>query len=580
MYQDLFTNSFFSNFLTGFLFLILNIVFSYSVSHSLKRRNIFFFEEFQTIVVFYLIFFIYSIILNFLIIFNLNEFFRSTFYFLFFFQIIFLLYNFDYLKNFKLKRSKLKSLTSYIVLTLFLFYLIAILPITDADSISLHQNLANKIYQEGLTNINFDKNISFTIFSNTQNLLIISPILKSDNFGSQLNLIILIFFIFSNFKNHKNFAFILFSCPLIIYFVSTQKLQLFFGILFLLVFVIINKKQIKSKLELFLILLLLTFYSSGNISYILFASVLFLYLFIQQKKQWLTVVFYSLISFILILLPIFIIKQIYFQNILAPFLDNFLGNNNILYNAYALSIRSTAGWLEDVTNLKLYLKPFIAFNLNDLSSSLGLIFLIMLLDPKIHQRTKFFSLILIAIVLSTGQILPRYYFESFLILAYYFSFKNFLSKIIVISHNLLIVIISSGFIYFAYIDSDVINNKTKFMSKFSYTYFNNQEDKKLNINENILDFSTGRPSLFSEKNIYSSRTIRVMERYNEDYKYINKFISNNNIKYIINDGSENLPNCLSLSKIGNINRKLAVRNFLRNEQINEYDVFQINTNSC
>ena len=71
-----------------------------------------------------------------------------------------------------------------------------------------------------------------------------------------------------------------------------------------------------------------------------------------------------------------------------------------------------------------------------------------------------------------------------------------------------------------------------------------------------------------------------MERYNEDYKYINQFISNNNIKYIINDGSENLPNCLSLSKIGNINRKLAVRNFLRNEQINEYDVFQINTNSC
>ena len=279
-------------------------------------------------------------------------------------------------------------------------------------------------------------------------------------------------------------------------------------------------------------------------------------------------------------MPIFVIKQIYFQNILAPFFDEILGINNVLYNAYSLSIRSTSGWLGDYQNLSLYLKPFISFSINEFSSSLGIIFLLMLLNFRLLKNTKYFPLIIIAIVISTGQILPRYYFESFLILAYYFDMKNLFSKIIIVTHNLLIVFISLGFIYYAYIDSNILSAKSKYMNKFSYTYYNSQEIKKLGIDENILYLSASRASLFYPKNVYSARSLNLIDGFYDRNEYLKKFITINSIKYLIKDKNTNLPTCLSIIKIGNINQRMAVRNFLRNEKIKINEVFKINSNNC
>ena len=580
MYEDLFIINFFGNFLVTFLFLIICVFYSYSFSNFLNQKKIFFFNEFQPLVVFYLIFLVYSLLFNLLIILDLYQLFGISFYIIFISKILFLISRLSYLKNLKFEIHKYFSEGKYIFFIFILLFLISILPISDADSISLHQHLANKIFKEGLENINFDKNISFTIFSNTQNLLIFSPILKSDNFGSQLNIIILVFFIFLNIKNHKNFTYVLFSSPLIIYFISTQKLQLFFSFLFLVIFILINKGYLKTKLELFLSVLLLVFYASGNLSYILFALPLYLFLFINKKKNWSNIIFYSIISFLIILLPIFVIKQIYFQNILAPFFDEILGINNVLYNAYSLSIRSTSGWLGDYQNLSLYLKPFISFSINEFSSSLGIIFLLMLLNFRLLKNTKYFPLIIIAIVISTGQILPRYYFESFLILAYYFDMKNLFSKIIIVTHNLLIVFISLGFIYYAYIDSNILSAKSKYMNKFSYTYYNSQEIKKLGIDENILYLSASRASLFYPKNVYSARSLNMIDGFYDRNEYLKKFITINSIKYLIKDKNANLPTCLSIIKIGNINQRMAVRNFLRNEKIKINEVFKINSNNC
>ena len=580
MYEDLFIINFFGNFLVTFLFLIICVFYSYSFSNFLNQKKIFFFNEFQPLVVFYLIFLVYSLLFNLLIILDLYQLFGISFYIIFISKILFLISRLSYLKNLKFEIHKYLSEGKYIFFIFILLFLISILPISDADSISLHQHLANKIFKEGLENINFDKNISFTIFSNTQNLLIFSPILKSDNFGSQLNIIILVFFIFLNIKNHKNFTYVLFSSPLIIYFISTQKLQLFFSFLFLVIFILINKGYLKTKLELFLSVLLLVFYASGNLSYILFALPLYLFLFINKKKNWSNIIFYSIISFLIILLPIFVIKQIYFQNILAPFFDEILGINNVLYNAYSLSIRSTSGWLGDYQNLSLYLKPFISFSINEFSSSLGIIFLLMLLNFRLLKNTKYFPLIIIAIVISTGQILPRYYFESFLILAYYFDMKNLFSKIIIVTHNLLIVFISLGFIYYAYIDSNILSAKSKYMNKFSYTYYNSQEIKKLGIDENILYLSASRASLFYPKNVYSARSLNLIDGFYDRNEYLKKFITINSIKYLIKDKNTNLPTCLSIIKIGNINQRMAVRNFLRNEKIKINEVFKINSNNC
>ena len=76
---------------------------------------------------------------------------------------------------------------------------------SDADSIVVFQNIPTTIFSEGFKNFNFSRDIEFVVFSNTETLLLISSILKSDNFGAQLNLISLFFLIFLTYKENKIF---------------------------------------------------------------------------------------------------------------------------------------------------------------------------------------------------------------------------------------------------------------------------------------------------------------------------------------------------------------------------------------
>ena len=264
MYENIFTYNFIPNFLISLFFLIINIIFSLKFSRSNTVSKLFFFDEFQPIVIFFLTFCVYIFFLNICILVN-YELISEIFFLIFSAQILFVILNFKndkFLISFKYSLSK-----KIILLIIFSLFLISILPLSDADSISVYQYLPSIIFNQGLNEINLYQNLEFTLLSNAETLLLISPILKSDNFGSVLNLITLLFFILITFKNHKNFSFIILSTPLIIYFISAQKLQLFFGLLFLLSFIIINKKLLNKKWELFILILLLTFYSSGKISY-------------------------------------------------------------------------------------------------------------------------------------------------------------------------------------------------------------------------------------------------------------------------------------------------------------------------
>jgi len=219
MYENIFTQNFLGNFFFSLFFLIVNVFFSLKVSNHKNIQKIFFFNEFQPIVVFFLTFCLYTFIFNLVILFN-YKIISEVFLFLFFIQLIFIINNFISKKSF-IKNKINYNINEKIIFLIFLgLYLISILPLSDADSISIYQYLPTNIFFNGLNEINLYQNLEFTLLSNTEILLLISPILKSDNFGSQLNLIVLLFFIFTNFKNHKNFALIVLSSPLIIYFIS------------------------------------------------------------------------------------------------------------------------------------------------------------------------------------------------------------------------------------------------------------------------------------------------------------------------------------------------------------------------
>ena len=363
----------------------------------------------------------------------------------------------------------------------------------------------------------------------------------------------------------------------------------FFGILYLLIFIQINEKRIQNKLDLFLVIFLLAFYSSGNASYILFTVPLIIYVFFQKKHMWKELISYSILSFLIILFPLFLVKQIYFSNILAPFLDNFLGQNNFLYNAYSYSIRSTDGWLADPSNYKLYLVPFIPYNIRLINNiSWNYFFNHALEFIFMQKKQSFFPIIIIGLVLFTGQIVPRYYLESFLILSYYYLPKYLFPKIIITLQFLAVILMSSGFIYFAYIDSNVIKNKEEYMKKYSFTYFNSLEYKKINSKNNILNLVEPRDSIFFNENVFSERTISIINSYNKNilnYSYLknnilSKFIVNNSIKFLIVKNKEQIPDCLGVIKIEDINYKLAVRNYLRKEQFEKITLFRIKNNNC
>ena len=272
MYEKVFTYNFIGNFFFSLFFLIISILFSVKVSKNNNIKKLFNFEEYQPIVIFFLIFCLYVFLFNLTIVFN-YKLISYIFFLIFSLKFLFVVYIVNNNKTFF--KNSLNINKKIIIIVFISLYLISILPLSDADSISIYQYLPTNIFINGLTDIDLHKNIEFTLLSNAEILLLISPILKSDNFGSQLNLFVLFFFIILNFKKHQNFSLILLSSPLIIYFISTQKLQLFFGILFLLTFIIIQNNFLKKKCELFILIFLLVFYSSAKVSYILFAVPLF-----------------------------------------------------------------------------------------------------------------------------------------------------------------------------------------------------------------------------------------------------------------------------------------------------------------
>ena len=198
MYEILYTSSYFTNFYTSLLFLFLIACLSFLISSKLEKNNIKVLAEFRPFIIFFLFFVFFSFVFNLLLLFDKFNYFRLFFYIIIFFLILLLILNKNYLKIFlNSYQAKNFNLTEKLILSvLFIFFLIAILPISDADSVASHQYFASYVFLNGLSDLNLSRFIEFTSFANSEILLIFSPILKSDNFGAQLNLIsLLILFI-------------------------------------------------------------------------------------------------------------------------------------------------------------------------------------------------------------------------------------------------------------------------------------------------------------------------------------------------------------------------------------------------
>lgn len=185
-------------------------------------------------------------------------------------------------------------------------------------------------------------------------------------------------------------------------------------------------------------------------------------------------------------------------------------------------------------------------------------------------------------IIITGQILPRYYFESFLILIYYYNFYK--NKFLVSIFNLqlgFVLIFSIFFIYFSYFKLNVVFEKEQFLKKNTFHYYNMKILESKKIHENVLIFNLDRINLFSQNNYFPVRLVNFKKEIDVDnyQKYLIDYIVNNNISFIIS--SENsLPKCINLKKIDEIEFKSAMRNFLVNEKFSKSIIYKIIKINC
>ena len=580
MYSEIFYHNFFINFLTTFLFIIFNFYFSYSVSNIFSKTILF--KESNPLLVFFLVFLFYASVFNYLILFKLENIIKVIFFIILILQIFF---SFKMKKNIKLEFTKKINKKNFkrnlfLFLGFFGFFLISILPVTDADSIASHLNFATKLFYNSSFPNDLPKYIEFVSYSNSEVLLLISTFLASDNFGSQLNFFTLIFFLIFFFKDNKIFFYLILSCPLIIFFISTQKLQLFYGLLYLYIFILILNKKSFNKFQILSICFLIAFYASGKINYILLALPLFIFFLIKNLKNFKEVFFCSVLAFFIVLFPILLNKFIYFSNPLAPFADNIIGQNNFIFNIYSDSLRSSEGWLND-KRLIVFLKPFFPVNIAEISASLGLFFFL-IFDKNLLIKVKYFPLIITILIFITGQALPRYYFEAFLILIFFTKFKNnFYTKVMYLQ-IIPVVFFTFSFIYVAYIQNVVLINKDKYLSKFSYTYYNSKKINELNIDKNILNLAHDRESIYLNNNHFGMRFLAGVKAYGNEanyQKYFIKYINNYNIDYIIGNEAD-VPNCIKMKKVNEISFKAVRRNFLLKQNIVNSNLFLIVNKEC
>jgi hypothetical protein len=584
-YSEHFINNFYLSFITSLSFIIYFFVKSALIDQFIKINKIDIFGEFSKIIIFFLQLSFYTAVFNILLIFNslylikylLLISFLLTLYFFYY------VYKKKEIINMGLKLKNFKKKHIIFLLILPLLFLISILPLSDADSIAYHLNFPFRLLAESHLFSDIQKNIEFSMIANNEILLSISVLLKSDNFGSILNFFVLIVFMYTQ-KDSRHFKSIILSCPLLIFLISTQKLQMTFSILFLILFINIYEKKLKNNLEIFIVCMLLVFYASIKTSYILISLPLFIYFLYNYNFKAIKIIIFSSIGVLLFFVPLFFIKYNAYGNIFSPFFDNYLGSNKESLKALQYSLRTTEGWLTNYADYKTFLKIFVPTNFSQLSATFGLLFLILFFNYNLLKKLHFFPLIIFFMILITGQISPRYYLEAFLILAYYLPRMNFPTKVIVYAQLTIVFIFSAAFVYTAYDGFLKKNFKNKYQNKFAFSYYNAEQIKKIDFKKkNVLTFADGRQSIFYEENFYSQRYLSVLSSYNKNSKFENllpKYINNNNIEYIIHTNLKN-ANCFDNKKNGYLNQKIAVRNFLIKNNFIKYNIYKIeNIENC
>lgn len=412
-------------------------------------------------------------------------------------------------------------------LFLFCFFLLALIPATDADSLDYHLGFPLDILRNQQFIIREDWYHS-KLSGMGENLVLLGLFAGSKNFGQMINFFGLITIVYcfkylsTKYPSKIDFKYFIFSSPLLIWIISSQKLILFTSSIYCIIFTIIATQKYINRNQQIFILICLAFCIFTKISNFVPSSIIFSYLlYISLKEKNMMIIKNSFFVMLFFILPIFLKNYFSTGDIYYPLFEFFKDNpdDNFIEFYKSLTVTSDRSNVENFLNFLIL--PFhysIPFNLSRPTVLLGLgvllIYPILWQSKKIFKNFEFlFIIIILSYVVFIPNMQPRYFLEAYWIVMILILKENLFSKsykfIKILNFTLktqtafLMIMLSIGvFILFP----GSLNNDyyQKVMSKYAYNY-NIIEWINQNVPRNAVVVSSAVRSHSLYKNEFVSR---------------------------------------------------------------------------
>ena len=455
--------------------------------------------------------------------------------------------------NYYLQLIKSNYSIKLIVLLLLGFFIIALAPITNADSLDYHIGIPLSIlknghfvwqptwFHQGLSGIG-------------ENSILLSLVINAEQFPTLLQ-VASIFSILGLFfyneegrslapKGYRSLLILIFlSVPVLLFLASSPKPQLAGIALSSFLFVNIVLKKINlTRINLFILFILLFYIIAIKLNFIFSSFVLFIALLIEGKKKIIKFSRNEIVKTVIIILFsfIFVLGPIYYKSLISG-----LDLSSYLYPIpkYYPGQKYFLEYLKNYDDVKLFfpLSLILPSSFGVYSMILGfnlLIIIFLLYKNKVETKYLFYILFLCILSYMLGQRTSRFYFESLvwlLLLINLYSKRKFNSIYLKYSVYSVTFLQLAILLYSSYsLTSGVISKSQRekvLISKANGYTLAKWANLKLPDTARIL-IDHRSLALFNQK-VYSSDWVNYIENKTNQDKFYTDYLKKENVKYVL-----------------------------------------------